>query len=68
MSNLVATDFSQPHPAERNDMLARLYREIGLSAVAAALDVMTLPSESGADAAPTADQRLPAILEESLVA
>lgn len=52
--------FSSDHP---HDLLACLYREIGLSAVAAALDVMIRPEPEAAE-----ETRLPAILEEQLAA
>ncbi|PWB80979.1 MAG: hypothetical protein C3F11_16515 [Methylocystaceae bacterium] len=68
MSEIVATDFSEPQPAAQpHDLLARLYREIGISAVAAALDVMADPAPSrkaeGFDESP-----LPAILCENVAA
>jgi hypothetical protein len=67
MSNVFVKDFSEPRANDRpNDLLARLYREIGLSAVAAALDVMTYPSEPKKAEAPK--QALPAILEDNLAA
>lgn len=67
MSDDFAKDFSQPQASDRpNDLLARLYREIGLSAVAAALDVMTHPTEQ--KKAEPVEQRVPAILEETLAA
>lgn len=68
MSNLIVTDFNEPQSSDHpNDLLARLYREIGISAVAAALDVMTSPTlpkkvES------LDERRLPAILQETLAA
>ncbi|HEY8066370.1 MAG TPA: hypothetical protein VIF40_16840 [Methylosinus sp.] len=67
MSKLVATDFSETQSADRpHDLLARLYREIGISAVAAALEVMH-PSQRQAEDAEEA--RLPAILlDEQLAA
>ncbi|WP_036287071.1 hypothetical protein [Methylosinus sp. PW1] len=67
MSKLVATDFSEAQSADRpHDLLARLYREIGISAVAAALEVMH-PSHDETEA--SEDARLPAILlEEQLAA
>ncbi|WP_018265312.1 MULTISPECIES: hypothetical protein [Methylosinus] len=67
MSKLVATDFSEAQSADRpHDLLARLYREIGISAVAAALEVMH-PSQDETEA--SEDARLPAILlEEQLAA
>jgi hypothetical protein len=68
MSKLVATDFSETQSADRpHDLLARLYREIGISAVAAALEVMTYSSHDETEA--SEDARLPAILlDEQLAA
>ncbi|HEY8260151.1 MAG TPA: hypothetical protein VIG55_02980 [Methylosinus sp.] len=67
MSNDFVNDFNNSQSGDRrNDLLARLYREIGLSAVAAALDVMTYPAEQKKTEA--AEQRVPAILEETLAA
>lgn len=68
MSNLVASDFSETQSADRpHDLLARLYREIGISAVAAALEVMLHSSQDETEVAE--DARLPAILlEEQLAA
>ena len=71
MSDFIATEFadlqSSGHPP---DLLADLYREIGISAVAAALSVMAMPVASKNDA--TSNERrmpVPAILQsEDLVA
>ena len=66
MSQMFVTEFNESAAAQ-HDLLARLYHEIGLSAVAAALDVMNAPSALGASAAasPGADPRyLPAFLRE----
>lgn len=67
MSKPVATDFSETQPADRpRDLLAKLYREIGISAVAAALEVLTHPApEQAGDAEET---RLPAILRDEQLA
>ena len=66
MSQMFVTEFNESEAAVQHDLLARLYHEIGLSAVAAALDVMNAPSAFGAPAAappPGADPRyLPAFL------
>ncbi len=68
MSKLVVTDFSEPQPnGHPNDLLAHLYREIGISAVAAALDVMAEPSRPKRVES-LDDRRLPAILREDLAA
>jgi hypothetical protein len=67
MSNVFVKDFNEPRANDRhNDLLARLYREIGLSAVAAALDVMTYPSAPERNT--SAQAKMPAILEEDLAA
>jgi len=50
MSNQFVTEFGESAlPASPQDLLARLYREIGLSAVAAALDVINAPNAGHAD-------------------
>ncbi len=46
MSQMFVTEFNKSEAAVQHDLLARLYHEIGLSAVAAALDVMNAPSLS----------------------
>ena len=51
MSQMFVTEFNEFEAEIQHDLLARLYREIGLSAVAAALDVMNAPSAPGASAA-----------------
>ncbi|WP_159731104.1 hypothetical protein [Methylosinus sp. Ce-a6] len=68
MSNFVAADFSETQPADRpHDLLAKLYREIGISAVAAALEAMTYSSPEHVEH--VEDARLPAILlDEQLAA
>ena len=64
MPQMFVTEFNESEAAVQHDLLARLYHEIGLSAVAAALDVMNAPSALGA-ASPGADPRyLPAFLRE----
>lgn len=67
MSQMFVTEFNESDAAVQHDLLARLYHEIGLSAVAAALDVMNAPTTPGAPAAvsPGAEPRyLPAFLRE----
>ena len=56
LSNVVKTPRNEPH-----DLLSRLYREIGISAVAAALEV----SSPAFDVAPTAKQRRELILTKA---
>jgi hypothetical protein len=71
MSDFIATEFADLQSSGRPpDLLADLYREIGISAVAAALSVMAMPVASKNDA--TSNERrmpVPAILQsEDLVA
>jgi hypothetical protein len=61
---MFVTEFNESEAAVQHDLLARLYHEIGLSAVAAALDVMNAPGAPAA-VSPGADPRyLPAFLRE----
>jgi hypothetical protein len=68
MSQTFVAEFNESEAAVQHDLLARLYHEIGLSAVAAALDVMSAPSALGPPMAPAsaaADARyFPAFLRE----
>ncbi len=58
MSKFSTVAFSESAPAGHpHDLLARLYREIGISAVAAALDVMGKPD---APEAPASNHEEPA--------
>lgn len=67
MSKLIVTDFSEPQPhGHPNDLLAQLYREIGISAVAAALDVMAKPLPKKVESLD--ERRLPSILRENIAA
>ncbi len=63
MSDKFSVEFNQPqsggHP---HDLLARLYREIGISAVAAALEVEQLSRQSAAPVERFDERRLPAML------
>lgn len=70
MSDNFSLEFNQPqaggHP---HDLLARLYREIGISAVAAALEVEHFAEQPAAKAEILDDRRmLPALLSEDLAA
>ncbi len=48
MSKLLVSEFGEsPLPNPQHDLLARLYREIGVSAVAAALEVVNAPATTG---------------------
>ncbi len=69
MPHTFVTEFNQsPSPSPQHDLLARLYREIGLSAVAAALDVVN-SAPAPAENKSAADQRqIPAILRDDIAA
>ena len=61
MSKLFSESFSeQPASGHPHDLLARLYREIGISAVAAALEAISKPDAS-VEQAPV--YRIPAVLQ-----
>jgi len=61
MSKLLVSEFGEsPLPNPQHDLLARLYREIGVSAVAAALEVVNTPA--AADEA--SEPQTPAFLRE----
>ncbi len=63
MSDRYVTEFSAPESAGHpHDLLAHLYREIGISAVAAALEALGGPRASAEPAINLDDHRLPAIL------
>jgi len=66
MSKLLVSEFGEsPLPNPQHDLLARLYREIGVSAVAAALEVVNAPSSSkGSPAQIKSELQLPAFLRE----
>jgi hypothetical protein len=65
MSKLLVSEFGEsPLPNPQHDLLARLYREIGVSAVAAALEVVNAPSASGGSVAKTSEPQTPAFLRE----
>lgn len=63
MSQKYSVEFNPPssggHP---HDLLARLYREIGLSAVAAALEAAQLPQRAADPAINLDERRIPAVL------
>ncbi|KAF0211130.1 MAG: hypothetical protein FD139_1782 [Methylocystaceae bacterium] len=63
MSDKYSVEFNEPrssgHP---HDLLARLYREIGISAVAAALEVEQFAPQPTATVERLDDRRLPAVL------
>lgn len=70
MSDKFSIDFNQPQPSGHpHDLLARLYREIGISAVAAALEVDHFAEQAAAKVETLDDRRtLPALLNEDLAA
>jgi hypothetical protein len=63
MSDKYSVEFNEPqsggHP---HDLLARLYREIGISAVAAALEVEQFAAQPSAPVERLEERRLPAVL------
>lgn len=63
MSEKYSVEFNLPasggHP---HDLLARLYREIGISAVAAALEVAQLPVKTKEAPVSLDERRIPAVL------
>ena len=63
MSDKYSVEFNEPqsggHP---HDLLARLYREIGISAVAAALEVEQFAQHPTATVERLDERRLPAVL------
>jgi hypothetical protein len=63
MSDTYSVEFNEPqsggHP---HDLLARLYREIGISAVAAALEVEQFARRETASVERLDERRLPAVL------
>ncbi|MGA8170737.1 MAG: hypothetical protein WB816_07890 [Methylocystis sp.] len=67
MSQMFVTEFNESDASIQHDLLARLYREIGLSAVAAALEVMDA-SEKRNDARNADPRQLPAFLREEDIA
>ncbi|MFY9626799.1 MAG: hypothetical protein WAK03_01420 [Methylocystis sp.] len=68
MSQQFVAEFQQlPDQSPEHDMMARLYREIGLSAVAAALEVMDMPSPA-TTVAPVDQRQIPAFLQEDSLA
>ncbi len=61
MTESFATEFSRPVSDNKpRDLLSQLYREIGISAVAAALDIMTTPAAAAPERAEP--QRVPPLL------
>jgi hypothetical protein len=69
MSQMFVTEFSESDSCFQHDLLARLYHEIGLSAVAAALELMDAPAKPVAAASQAGDPRqLQAYLHEEELA
>lgn len=68
MSEFFAPECSEQQPSGHpHDLLARLYREIGISAVAAALDAMARPT-AAANVEPLDVRRIPAVLRSDDIA
>jgi hypothetical protein len=68
MSDFIATEFVEPQSFGRPpDLQAQLYKPIGISAVAAALDVMSKPVAPKHDTS-TDNRRVPAILQSESLA
>jgi len=68
MSQMFVTEFSESDSGIQHDLLARLYREIGLSAVAAALEIMDAPAKPAAPPQGGDSRRQPAFLQEEELA
>jgi hypothetical protein len=67
MSKLLVSEFGEsPLPNPQHDLLARLYREIGVSAVAAALEVVNAPpvASNGSTAKIKSEPQMPMFLRE----
>ena len=66
MSKLLVSEFGEsPLPNPQHDLLARLYREIGVSAVAAALEVVNAPATASKSPAGIKNEpQVPAFLRE----
>lgn len=63
MFDKYSVEFNAPQPGGHpHDLLARLYREIGISAVAAALEVEHFIQQPAAVIERLEDRRLPAVL------
>ncbi len=62
MAESFATEFTRPVSDNKpRDLLSQLYREIGISAVAAALDVLSAPQAASAEGADR--RRVPPLLD-----
>lgn len=63
MSDSYSVEFNEtPSGGHPHDLLARLYREIGISAVAAALEISQLPQAQAAQPTNLVDHRIPPVL------
>ena len=68
MSELSTVSVSESSPAGHpHDLLAHLYREIGISAVAAALEIVAKPEAPEKEPAKS-EEPLPAVLRDTLAA
>ena len=66
LSNVALSD--SPPAGHPHDLLARLYREIGISAVAAALEAISAPDIAAQQPAEPNDEAVPAIVRETRAA
>ena len=65
MSDPFSVDFNQDQPGGHpHDLLARLYREIGISAVAAALEATNFEARPTDVASANVDERRSSLIEE----
>ncbi|MCC3243895.1 hypothetical protein LG047_00920 [Methylocystis sp. WRRC1] len=63
MTDQFSVEFDQsPSGGHPHDLLARLYREIGISAVAAALEVSQFPQKPVEEPVSLDDRRVPPVL------
>jgi hypothetical protein len=69
MSRKFVAEFSPPpSPNPQHDLLARLYREIGLSAVAAALDIVNATPAPTPATTSAQEAGIPALLSDENMA
>ncbi len=68
MSQMFVTEFSESDSGIQHDLLARLYREIGLSAVAAALETMDAPAKPAAPQQSSDSRQTPVFLRQEELA
>jgi hypothetical protein len=68
MTEITATAFPEAPAGHPHDLLSRLYREIGISAVAAALNAIETSDAPSAEIAMLEDHRLPPMLRKENLA